>query len=277
MGIQLSKEFIARLLEAPDYRSFIDLIISEKNKRKKFGYADVARLGGFASRSFPRDVVRGEKRITLNSLPGFMRALYLTSDISEYFRMMVELEHEDCRAKTQDEVKLRDIKIKYKERIISKFNSSKNSEEQAFQISSIPEVYAALGSVERGATLKEIYDRSHLPSHEIETALEKMIATGLVLKKKLRYFPRQTHLNFEGLSQSEVFKKHFISGCERSARMARSGLSSDSKLFLSSAFSVNRSDLPKLKEELRSLLLKFVDNSEQTDGDKVVNFVASLY
>ncbi|MEN0059706.1 MAG: hypothetical protein AAGB31_12780 [Bdellovibrio sp.] len=46
---------------------------------------------------------------------------------------------------------------------------------------------------------------------------------------------------------------------------------------MSSAFSVSQKDLPKLKDELRSLLLKYVDTAENPDGNKVINLIASLY
>ena len=138
-------------------------------------------------------------------------------------------------------------------------------------------VYAALGSVERGATVSEISQRTELSDFEVEAALEHMLKGGLALKKKARYYPLQAHLSFEGLNQSEIFKKHFILNSERAIKIVKSGLSSDSKLFMSSAFSVNPADLPKLKDELRSLLLKFVDSSERANGHKVVNIVASLF
>jgi uncharacterized protein (TIGR02147 family) len=265
------------LLEAPDYRSFAKLWIEERRKEKKIGYSDIARLGGFSARSFPRDVINGSKRLTLASIPKFAKGLQLKGELSDFFRTLVEIEHEDCRTKISDFVKLQDLKLRLKERILAKHGKTDSNTDEAFKVSSLPEVYAALGSVERGASISEILARTSLSAFEIEAALDQMVASGIAQKKKARYFPRQTHLSFEGLKQSEIFKKHFIWGSERSARMVKTGLSSDSKLFLSSAFSVNQGEIPKLKEELRALLMKFVDTAETTDGNKVVNIVASLF
>lgn len=265
------------LLEAPDYRSFIKLWIDERRKVKKIGYADIARLGGFAARSFPRDVINGSKRLTLASMPKFAMGLQLKGELYDFFRILVEIEHEDCRTKIFDSVKLQDLKLRLKERILAKHGKTDLSTDEAFKVSSLPEVYAALGSVERGASIAEILERTSLSASEVEAALDQMVTSGIALKKKARYFPLQSHLSFEGLKQSEIFKKHFIWGSERSARMVKTGLSSDSKLFLSSAFSVNQNAIPKLKEELRALLMRFVDTAETTDGNKVVNIVASLF
>lgn len=265
------------ILETSDYRSFIKEWINEVKKVKKFGYSDIARFGGFSARSFPRDVVNGTKRLTLISLPKFVKGLQLTGEISEYFRVLVEIEHKDCRTKHLDLLKLEEIRQRLKERILSRQDDTKTTKDSAFNVSSLPEVYAALGSLDKGASIKEIIERTTLSSFDIEAALQQMLKEGIAVRKKSRYFVHKAHLNLEGLKQSEIFKKHFVWSSERSSRMARVGLDSDSKLFLSSAFSVDQKDLPKLKEELRTVLLKFVDNSEKADGNKVVNIVASLF
>ena len=277
MSFSVNDEALLTLMEAPSYRSFIQCWITERAKSKKFGYADIARLGGFSARSFPRDVALGQKRLTLNSLSKFSKGLQLPAELSEYFRIMVEIEYEDCRTKTIDPIRLLEAKARLKERILGKQSPSAVSANAAFKISTLPEVYAALGSTEKGATISEILHRTTLSSIAVEAALEQMITFGIAMKKKARYFPSKAHLSFEHLQQSEIFKKHFIWSSERSARMVKTGLSSDSRLFLSSAFSVNQQDLPKLKEELRNLLLKFVDTSEKTDGNKVINLVASFF
>jgi hypothetical protein len=64
---------------------------------------------------------------------------------------------------------------------------------------------------------------------------------------------------------------------DASAKAAKRSMDTDDKLFLSSSFSVNANELPKLKEELRGLLLKYVDSAEKSEGDKVVSLVASLF
>lgn len=274
---KVANSSIRTLLEAPDYRSFIRLWMNERSKIKKFGYADIARNGGFVARSFPRDVVKGAKRITLNSLPKLIRGMGLRNDLAAYFRLLVEAEHADCNVASLDTAKIAQMKEKLCQRILARSEHSIPSSDDAFQISSVPRIYAALGSTKRGATLRNVIDRTNLPLPQITLALEKMRAMGIATKQGQRYFPIEAHLSFEGLKQSDVFKKHFIDSCARAAQIANDNLKSDEKLFLSSAFSVNRADLPKLKEELRGVLLRFVDAAEQVDGEKVVNLVASLF
>jgi uncharacterized protein (TIGR02147 family) len=221
-------------------------------------------------------VLAGQKRLTLASIPKFARGLGLPRELADFFHVLAQLEHEDCRAGRPPE-KIRAELERLRARIGASHGLSFISSDEAFRISSIPEVYAALGSVEKGASLADISRRVSFPTSEIQAALAHMQRVGLVTKKELRFYPVKAHFSFEGLNLSEVFTKHFVSSCERLAKTASTEMKSKEKLFHSSAFSVHERDLPRMKEELRSLILRFVDSSEQSEGDRVVNLVTSLF
>jgi len=53
-------------------------------------------------------------------------------------------------------------------------------------------------------------------------------------------------------------------------------MKSDSDLFQCSTISVKSQDLPKLKEELREVLNRFVQDSETADGGKLAHIVVGL-
>lgn len=277
MAITDSSENLEKILKAPDYRSFISLIITERKKSKRFGYSHIARFGGFKARSFPRDVVSGKKRITLNSLPKFIKGLGLTSDLAEYFRILVEIDEVDCRTRNGDLAKLMKMKSNVEKRIASKQSIQlTDGQDRNFIHSSIPKIYASLGSLDVGVHIESILKKTSLPESEVHRCLEFMVQQKLVRKSKAKYFPTENHLNFQNL-KSDIFKKHFVNTAEESIVMSKKHIQSEEKLFLSSSFSVNKAELPKLKEELRSLLLKYIDSSENSDGDRVINLVASLY
>lgn len=269
--------FVKMLLEAPNYRDFISLLIKERKKTKNYGYSKIARSGGFLSRSFPRDVVLGKKRITLSSLPKFIKGLNLHTDLAQYFKILVEIEEPDCRFKNFDITKLNYLKNNLKNRIYRKSEIQINAKyDLNFIYPSIPKIYAALGDSENGSTINNIILKTNILDTEILKCLNYMLDRKLIRKYKGKYFSTENHLNFQNLN-SEIFKKHFIKSAEDSILMCRQNIKSSEKLFLSSSFSVARKDLEKLKEELRSILLKFVDCSENPNGDKVVSLIASLY
>lgn len=275
MRASFSHEKIPALLEAPDYRAFAALWI--EGQARKLSYSEIARVGGFSARSFPRDVILCAKRLTLNSIPKFAKGLRLPADLAAYFRTLVELAHADCRAGSHSEDDLLRLKERQRERILRRAGKGKSEADSPFQIACVPEIYAALGAPDVGATIGEILSRTRLPLETVEPALAHMLRSGIVAKKSARYRVAQLHLNLEGLKQSQVFQRHFIHSAERASRQIRFSQNSDEKLFLSSAFSVQQSDLPRLKEELRDLLLKYLDQSERAGGDKVVNLVAGLF
>jgi uncharacterized protein (TIGR02147 family) len=275
MSVKLGSQAIETLMKAPDYRSFLAAVISERKKISAFGYADIARLGGLKSRSFPRDVVLGKKRITLTSLSKVIKGLGLTADLAEYFRVLVEIEEEDCRTKNFDVSKLQQLKVNLQKRIFARNTIALDRESDLnFIYSSIPKIYASLGDA--GETIDGILQKTGLSEREVSESLNFMLQRKLISKSKARFVATENHLNFQNL-QSDIFKNHFVKTAEESIVMSKKHIRSDEKLFLSSSFSVAKRDLPKLKEDFRSVLLKYVDHAEDPKGDRVINLIASLY
>lgn len=273
----MTAENLKELLEASNYRRFMAVWIEIKSESKKMTYSDIARWGGFSSRSFPRDVLKGSKRLTLISLPKMIRGLQLPVSLGSYFRLLVEAEHEDCRPLSGTTDSVTKNLAKHKERLLSQSTLQDASVDTAFSISHIPEVYAALGSAETGSHVDDIIARTGLSEGLVLISLEKMLELKMVNKKKFRYYPTQNHISLEGLKKSQLFKHHFRKCCDKASDVARQKFDSDEHLFLSSAFSVNKKDLPKLKEDLRTLLLSYIDTSEKPNGNAVVNLVAGLF
>jgi len=220
MSFKLDQSSLIELLKVPTYRDFIRQFIKERAKIKKLSYSDIARHGGFATRSFPRDVVLGTKRLTPSSLPKFIKGLGLSSDLADYFRVLVEIEESDCRLKSFDETKLHQIKENLKKRILLKSHVNIGQTDKAFVLSYIPKVYAALGDLNVGADLREISEKTSLSESEIIKALEYMTENDLVFKKGRRFIAKELHANFQGL-KSEIFKNHFIITAETSAQVSR--------------------------------------------------------
>jgi len=277
MAAKIDAMDIEVLMKASDYRNFISALIVQRNKYHRFGYSDIARTGGFKARSFPRDVALGKKRITLKSLPKFIKGLGLTSDLAEYFKILVEIEEVDCRVKNLNMAKLQNLKETLQKRISSKKAIRLDIDQDLnFIYSSIPKIYASLGPHEIGATVDDILDKTSLPETEVLRSLKFMIERKLIHRSKARYFPKELHLNFQNL-ESEVFRNHFVKTAEESILMSKKHIQSNEKLFLSSAFSVSQKDLPKLKEDLRAVILRYIDQAENPHGDRVINLTTSLY
>ncbi|RYZ84926.1 MAG: hypothetical protein EOP04_17010, partial [Proteobacteria bacterium] len=82
---------ILTAVEAQTSREFLRIVFDEqKNNGRKLTYASLARLAGFASRSFPRDVIKGIKLLSRDSALAMARALKLNSDLAAYLCYLVE-------------------------------------------------------------------------------------------------------------------------------------------------------------------------------------------
>jgi uncharacterized protein (TIGR02147 family) len=277
---QYDFEDLKILTSRSNYREFILSCIEIRNKKgRRFGYSDIARRGAFKSRSFPREVALGKKNLTHSSLQKFVIGLGLKGILAEYFRALVELETPECRTQNFQSDKLENKLRNLRSRLLKKSfaNVDTKVSEAPFELAHIPQVYAALGLPLVGATLSEIKKRTSLPIDEIATVIEKLLKSGFIEQQGQRYLAKQNHLNLPGLKQSQIFKEFFLKTVAEASMKARSHFDSDEDLFFSSSFSVKKSDLRQLKNELREVLLRYVDDAEKPQGDSVVSMACALF
>ncbi len=271
----------ARLLAVGNYREFIETLIGIRKaaSTRNYGYADVARAGGFSARSFPRDVAKGTKRISPASLTPFVLGLRLSGDWAEYFKLLVQIEETDCRDRVQEPAKLQRMLDNLTKRLRQRQLPVRSTvaTKDMFYAYQVPFVYAALGSFETGATVSQIRQRTNLESSVVIPILKQLVGSGIVSKVENTYFALESHLNLTGWPADEIYKSFYFHILAQAALNARVKFASENQLFFSSCFSVSAKNLPRLKEELRSLLLRFIDASEVADGDKVISVATSMF
>lgn len=281
---QYHSDDLKKLVSTLTYREFIVTCIEVRSQNgRRFGYSDIARKASFKSRSFPRDVTLGSKKLTPASLEKFILGLGLKGTLAEYFKTLVEIEIPECRNYKfqfeKAENKLRNLRSRLlkKSHSVSNSTTEKQNPDAPFELSAIPKVYAALGVPDIGATVHELRQRTELPSIQIHPILQKLLAAGLIRKNKDRFIAQENHLNLPDLKQSAIFKQFFLNSLVEASQKARTHFNSDENLFFSSSFSIKKSDLPSLKNDLRETLLRYVDDSEKPQGDKVVSLACAMF
>jgi hypothetical protein len=157
----LTPHDVLHLIEAGSYREFLKRAFA---KRRRFSYAAFARRAGIASRSFPRDVVLGKKRLSLESATRFAAALDLHGDLQDYFLTLVALEEERARIPPlRTPATLKATLSKLHARLRAKAaKCGVDGRAALYGSRHWLEVYAALGTPERGASLSEIMGRTGL-------------------------------------------------------------------------------------------------------------------
>lgn len=262
------------LLEAQGHQDFLR-VLYELNKRNSsaFSFNYMAQRCGFSSKSFLKDVMSKKKKLSLDSAFKITKGLNFPSTWAKYF---LELVKKDLNQKN-DSLSKEQIRLKIK-------LSGKNIEVKEDvghslfqQIQHWPYVYAALGTLETGATLMDIEKRTGLSEAEVEGTLEILVTEKLVLKKGRRFYPASSEVFFEKLGKSEFFKNFFCRSILKSQELAFRKFGSPDTLFYSMALSIKPEKMPEFRLELAELLDKYTTEIEDPNGTRVASLNCAFH
>lgn len=252
-----------------DYRDFANRWIQSSATPRAMSYSAIARRAGFKARSFPRDVLLGNKALSPRSLEPFIRGLCMEGDVADAFRLLVARDLRECRKPSQSSVLIQRQLDKLRARKAFTSNGSSKALE-LFKSPLTPMVFAALGKGALGATLGELSSRTGIDHADLREHLTLLRTHAMVSKKGSRFLPTTSHVALvDSGDRAEGFALFYRFAVARCQNLADVDMASDWRLFFASCFSVRRDDMPKLKEELRRVLLSFVDSAENESGDRV--------
>lgn len=267
--MKLSQSSVRRVLSAPTYQEFIKYYKEEVSKESSLSYGQIALRAGFASRSFTSDVVSGRKELSLSTLMPMVIGLSLKSDLAEYFKHLVYVQHPHLcfpkKALSRIQSRLKNLKT----RLLAKEGISiLSNHSDASQAHLIPVVYAACGG-EEGVSISEVSSKTNLSPGIALQVLTEMVNKELVSNKQNKYFCRGDHISLQNLNNKSRFVDFYTRNLQNGITSAKANFEDENKLFFSSSFSIPVEQMPALKEELREVLLSFADSSEDANGDSV--------
>lgn len=257
-----------KLLQAVSAKQFLESTL--QLKQDNLSYASLGRLCGFKSRSYFRDIIKGPKKLNLNLVSKLSSVLNLNPEAADYFSNLCALDFAECRLGGYSELKVR----QQLESVRSKLTSSNYS--LGFQDYNIPIVFAALSSSKRGSHLGSLEKRTELSVDLIKITLAKMEELGLVAKKGALYYPVVTHAVSSQLSSKSYFKGYYLNSLDKAYHSSKRTFNDPARLYFASHFLVKKELLPQLKAELRKTPIKFIEQSDITEGDKVAHLVCAL-
>lgn len=271
-----SPEFEKHLLSVKSYREFLGAFFLKKaswDQPKALTFQEFSMRAGLASRSFLKDVIVGRKRLTPASFQKTILGLGLNKIWTEYLEALIGIEETMFQNRVLDQKyfskKLQVLKKRLRLRKASQSVRTGSQIVEAFLDENFPEVYAALGTVENGNSLKQITRKVRLPEGQVKIILSRMAEVGLVVQQNDIYFPQVEALNVEELKTSYVFQRDFFRSLEKVKRRFQTQVSSDESLFLTQTFSVASKDLKRFKESLAHVIDDFVADSETPEGDTI--------
>jgi hypothetical protein len=255
------------LLNAEDPRSFLKkALLLRSGKSGKVNLSEFSRHAGFSSRSFLSEYLAGRKGLSADSLQRIKSGLSLPRHYGLYFQLLVLREQPELsrQRNLNPEVELKALKQRMANgpALHPKLNHAKPviSKRQALR------VYASLGSTESGASVFEIVNKTGLDMKTVQDSLELLVKQGLVEFKQNRFFAEESKLDFFDFSESELATlTKDITG--EIGRQASDLTQSAEDLVFYSVLSVNKADLPELKEKLRSAVISVMDEFQRDEGN----------
>lgn len=267
----------APLLEAQGHQEFLR-VLYELNKKNSsaFSFNYMAQRCGFSSKSFLKDVMSKKKKLSLDSAYKITKGLNFPSTWGRYFLEIVKKDltaDQDLAVNSKEQTRL-------KTKLAGKNLEVKQDDvgHALFQrIQHWPYVYAALGTVETGASALDIEKRTGLSEGVVEGTLEILVTEKLVVKKGRRYYPASSEIFFEKLGKSEFFKNFFCRSILKSQELALKKFGSPDALFYSMALSIKPEKMPDFRLELAELLDKYTTEIEDPNGTRVASLNCAFH
>jgi hypothetical protein len=135
-----------------------------------------------------------------------------------------------------------------------------------------------MGTPEAGTALPQIATRASLTEAVCLSVLQQMLEQKVARHEPAtgHYHPRQLRLDLTDSGKDRYFKWHFEQTLAEAAREARAEFNTPDRLFFESVFTVDRTRAPQFKKALRDLLLRFVDQVENPEGDTLGKLLVSF-
>ncbi|MGZ3742820.1 MAG: TIGR02147 family protein [Pseudobdellovibrionaceae bacterium] len=261
------------LLSSENYREFLLSSFKYlKESQTGFSLTSLARKAGCRSKSYPREVMTGRRSLSFDFAPGFAHALGLKGEAKKLFLKFVELERSPHKESLGAEIGI------LKSRIKNRIEHQSRKPQDLFSQSLWVDLYAALGSLEKGAALEEIQARTGFKLSLIQEVLKLMLEKNIIAFRADTgcFYPLALHHFFVNADQDQIFQKRFLDLTKRVEAKAKNSMKSDTDLFQCSTISIHAKDLPKLKSELRELLNRFVQEAESADGNRLAHIVVGM-
>jgi hypothetical protein len=267
------------LLESKSVAEFLQLWLAQsKAGLRPPSFETLAQRGGFSSRSFVRQVFAGEKPLTAKALPRFLKILRLDKNHEKFLRLLLEKDvpsfNIDGRSRQVIEAELSLLR----ERISTKQRRRVQSTAVgAVPIKRMALIYPHLSRA-RGTDLKTLCKHSGLSDQDCQQILDSLVKENFAVQEKHLYFATERLLQIQEPSPTGLVRSHMNAGLELlKEALHKSADLSPEQLFFRAQYSVDPARLAEFKNQLRSLLVEFVETSESDEGKKVGNLICGFF
>jgi hypothetical protein len=280
----MDKELFSKLIQANSHVDFIATYVAGPHRGKALSFAEFARRGGFKSRSTPREIITGRRKLTAGNFSQCVKAMELQGPLLRLFKLLA---HQDCpelnlieSAPAQLDAQISKIrqKILERERLYTVPDQDQRS---LLKIRYYGPIYAAL-NVPTGTCIDHIHQLTGIPIDSIREEIKKMVSRNLVKvvhdKGEDLFLPVAPFYNLDPAMAKRELQLKMLDSLRRQMGFLYNVSAEDEEvsLFTEAVFTVKEKDIFALKVKLRKLLAEFMYASEDNNGDTVVNTFVSL-
>lgn len=276
------KPGLETLIGAQDYRKFIRAAVAHQSATSKANLASISRRAGLSSRSFIKDVIDGRRRLTALSLTKFKKGLRLSGSWAQLFEYLVALEEPDVNFHQFNDYELRAKIGKLKKKLLLGLKKNKRflsfaEVEDVFSRAEVYAVFAALGTLEDGASLDEISLKTGFNKDLCQELLTALTKEEMAIARDERYFASDSVIDLFGSGKRERFRRMYGSFTQDLYRRTEKGLGSTQEFFYCAALSVRADEMGKLQARIRETIVEFLDEAQDDAGDRIAKVVVGFY
>lgn len=262
-----------------DAKSFLkELLALQYRGADAVNLADFSRRAGFRSRSYLSELFSGKKGFSSESVRKLKQALRVPSPLADVFELLVWREWPDLRprrlggAETEEALDRLLLKIRTQDRGSAGADTIKDRVSKGVRNLDLLKVYAALGSIHQGASLKEIFDRlAKMPSYRVTTALTKLCALELSKFKEGRYYALESTVDVLGMRDSSQGLAQLLDdNLKILAKQTQPMVEDPHGLVHVTSFSISSDRIEEFKQACLSTLLNVIDKHQSDQGDQIM-------
>lgn len=257
------------LLSCQDYRNFLRQFFKiKKSINPSYSYAVFARQAK-VSKSLPRDIIEGLKRLTDKTLPAFVKAMELDGLMEEFFIQLVALDSEPRKKKLVERLAALYIETHF----LQTYNDSN------FKDFRSPFLYAASGEVQQGVRLETLAKRTGMKLEAVIESLPQLeqLKLGKYVPEQNMFIPTIPNVHVESKKDSNYFIDFYLYCLNLQKESVKEKFNCEDSLFYNEVFSIDAKDLPAMKQEMKKVLKSFLIKSENSDGDSVAVLNLGLF
>lgn len=269
------------LSRVADYRQFIITVLSQGQAEPARGrLAQLARKSGL-SRSFLTEVLKKQKRLTNDSVDRLADGLKLNATERKFFAALVAMDQAtDQAAKFPTKGRSRLVKSKQdlslhlekqRTKIQQKAKSSRYRRKVTKDLMSLDffMVYAALGTIENGASLAEILRKTKLSRSAIEKVLALLLADEWIKAENDRFYASERAIDLDDLGLNDGFLKAFSRASADLSKSAPQVAKDKENLVFFTAVPLSAERISEFRLRLQAAVLDVIDEFQDDAGTVV--------